>query len=498
MTQRIYDSRSASVRELEPREPGRIGMYVCGPTVQSAPHIGHLRSALAYDQIRRWLVASGFEVTLIRNVTDIDDKILQRSAESQATEQPEAWWALAYRVERQFNEAYDAIGVAAPTYEPRATANVQGMIDLTQRLIERGHAYQASDGSANVFFDTRSWQTYGELTRQSRDAMEPATDSEPLGKKDPRDFALWKAYRETEPRSAAWESPWGPGRPGWHIECSAMATRYLGNAFDIHGGGLDLRFPHHENELAQSAAAGDSFAKYWIHNGLVNTGGQKMSKSLGNSLFAADLLAAHRPIVLRYFLGSAQYRSVLEYSEQALDDAAAAFERIESFLTRAGHELGDRLAAPIGLFSGPEHETAPTLAQGELASVVPERFRDAMLDDFAVPQALAAVHDAVRAGNTAFDAGDVETATARARELVAMLGVLGLDPREAHWSARSPLSTHHPAVTALSSLVQGMLDERAAARAAKDFAKSDHLRDQLVAAGIEIEDTRDGARWSVQ
>ena len=277
MKQRIFDTRQQAVVDFEPLVSGEVGMYVCGPTVQSAPHVGHLRSALVYDQIRRWFEATGHQVTLIRNVTDIDDKILENARIAAEGGSKEPWWALAYRVERDFNVAYDAIGVLPPVYEPRATANVAEMVSLIETLIERGHAYQANDGTANVYFDTASWPQYGELTRQQREQMEHAADSEPVGKRDPRDFALWKAHRDHEPLSASWLSPWGRGRPGWHIECSAMATRYLGERFDIHGGGLDLRFPHHENELAQSAAAGHGFAQHWLHNGLVNTGGQKMS-----------------------------------------------------------------------------------------------------------------------------------------------------------------------------------------------------------------------------
>ncbi|WP_017793141.1 cysteine--tRNA ligase [Leucobacter salsicius] len=475
MKQRIYDSRAQALVDFAPREAGKVGMYVCGPTVQSAPHIGHLRSALVYDQMRRWFAVTGLDVTLIRNVTDIDDKILDNARIGQAAGGTEEWWALAYRVEREFTAAYEALGVLAPTYEPRATANIAEMIALIERLIERGHAYQVGDGTANVYFDTVSWAAYGELTRQQRDQMEDAADSESVGKRDPRDFALWKAYRDTEPASAAWASPWGPGRPGWHIECSAMATRYLGTEFDIHGGGLDLRFPHHENELAQSRAAGHEFAEHWVHNGLVNTGGQKMSKSLGNSLFAADLLASARPIVLRYFLGSAHYRSVLEFSDSSLTEAAAAFERIEGFLDRAGALLGGEVA------------------QREL----PEAFTAAMLDDFAIPQALAAVHEAVRAGNTAIDAGDVDVVLARAGEVVAMLGVLGLDPRAEQWAAGSGTSGDAAAGDALGSLIETLIAQRTEARANKDFATSDAIRDRLLDAGIALEDTPNQTRWSL-
>ncbi len=497
MKQRIYDSRQQAVVDFEPIVAGEVGMYVCGPTVQSAPHIGHLRSVLVYDQIRRWFAATGHRVTLIRNVTDIDDKILDNAAAQERQQElpdravpaggtaagPEQWWALAYRVERDFTASYDALGVLAPVYEPRATANIAQMVALIELLIERGHAYQAQDGTASVYFDTASWPEYGALTRQRREQMEDAADSEPLGKRDPRDFALWKAHREHEPISASWPSPWGRGRPGWHIECSAMATRYLGESFDIHGGGLDLRFPHHENELAQSAAAGQAFAKYWMHNGLVNTGGQKMSKSLGNSLFARDLLESARPIVLRYFLGSAHYRSVLEFSDDSLTEAAAAFSRIEGFLDRAGSSAEDALPAPM---------------RGTATSDdVPREFAAAMLDDFAVPQALAVLHGAVRSGNTAIDEGDAAAANARAAEVVAMLDVLGLDPRDEVWREGASGSGSAREQQALATLVGSMLAERRAAREARDFATSDAIRDRLTGAGIALEDRQNDTRWSL-
>ncbi len=497
MKQRIYDTRQQAVVDFEPIVPGEVGMYVCGPTVQSAPHIGHLRSALVYDQIRRWFAATGHRVTLIRNVTDIDDKILDNARVAEQDGGHEQWWALAYRVEREFNAAYDALGVLPPVYEPRATANIAEMVSLIELLIERGHAYQAQDGTASVYFDTASWPEYGVLTRQRREQMEDAADSDPAtaaGKRDPRDFALWKAHREHEPESASWPSPWGRGRPGWHIECSAMATRYLGEQFDIHGGGLDLRFPHHENELAQSAAAGHGFARHWLHNGLVNTGGQKMSKSLGNSLFAADLLAAARPIVLRYFLGSAHYRSVLEFSPESLEEAAAAFSRIEGFLERAETHLAGGAeelagAAEAALYLGP-------LNGGTTAEMLPRAFVDAMLDDFGMPQALAALHGAVRAGNTAIDEGDTASVRARGSEVVAMLDVLGLDPRDERWRTASGADTAREQ-QALGTLVEAMLVERRAARESRDFATGDAIRDRLAAAGIALEDTQNETRWSL-
>ncbi len=485
MNQRIYDTRRQDTVDFAPLVAGEVGMYVCGPTVQSAPHIGHLRSALVYDQIQRWFRATGNRVTLIRNVTDIDDKILVNAALAQQSGDTESWWALAYRIEREFTSAYAAIGVLPPTYEPRATANIAEMVALIERLIERGHAYQAEDGSSSVYFDTASWPEYGALTRQKREQMEDAADSEPVGKRDPRDFALWKAHREHEPESASWPAPWGRGRPGWHIECSARASRYLGEEFDIHGGGIDLRFPHHENELAQSSAAGQSFARYWLHNGLVNTGGQKMSKSLGNSLFAKDLLAAARPVVLRYWLGSAHYRSLLEYSATSLDEAAAAFERIEGFLERAETSLaaGGQLAPLDGRAT---------------VDMLPKPFVEAMFDDFGVPQALAALHGAVRAGNTAIDAGDSVAVATRGAEVVAMLDVLGIDPRDEQW-ADSTVADDAPSAarTALDALIAALIVERREAREAKDFATSDAIRDRLLAVGIALEDSPTETRWSM-
>jgi cysteinyl-tRNA synthetase len=466
VTIRLYDSRSQELRDFVPLVEGRVGFYVCGPTVQSAPHIGHLRSALAYDLWRRWFAYRGYRVTFVRNVTDIDDKILANTGEG------EEWWALAYRVEVEFTAGYRALGILPPTYEPRATASVPQMLELIQRLIDRGHAYVAGDGSGDVYFDTTSWPDYGALTRQRLADMAESADTPTRGKRDPRDFALWKGAKPEEPESAAWPAPWGSGRPGWHIECSAMSRRYLGPAFDIHGGGLDLRFPHHENELAQSTAAGDAFASYWVHNGLVAVEGQKMSKSLGNSVFAADVLGAARPIVVRYYLASAHYRSTIDYQPGSLAEAEAAFERIEGFLARTARALEGH---PAGL---------PQL---------PDAFAAAMDDDLGTPEAFAVLHESVRAGNAALDAGDL-TAAARARaEVVAMTEVLGIDPAAPEWATGGD----DAAAAALGVLVERLIDDRARARAERDFAQADRIRDELSAAGIALEDGADGTHWSV-
>ncbi|HTL40619.1 MAG TPA: cysteine--tRNA ligase [Pseudolysinimonas sp.] len=473
MTVRLYDTRTQGLRDFEPLVAGKVGMYVCGPTVQSSPHIGHLRSALAYDLWRRWLSHRGYDVTFVRNVTDIDDKILVNAGFDERTQQGEQWWALAYRVELEFTAGYNALGMLPPTYEPRATASVPQMQDMIARLIDAGHAYAAEDGSGDVYFDVKTWPAYGELTRQKLDDMADSPDAATRGKRDPRDFALWKGTKDGEPDSASWPAPWGAGRPGWHIECSAMSRRYLGPAFDIHGGGLDLRYPHHENELAQSSAAGDAFATYWVHNGLVNIEGQKMSKSLGNSVYASELLADARPVVVRYYLASAHYRSNMDYHHGALAEAEAAFARIEGFLDRASSALEG--------------------SAGALPGVIPAAFGDAMDDDLNVPQALAVLHETVRAGNVALDAGDLGTAGRLREEVLAMTGVLGVNPHDPRWAQAGDGA----ADAALGTLVQRLIDDRARAREAKDFAAADRIRDELTAAGIALDDTPGGTRWSL-
>ena len=468
MTLHLHDSAAGAVREFAPLVPGQVGIYVCGATPQGSPHLGHVRAQVAFDVLRRWLTRSGYAVTMVRNVTDIDDKILTKAAEA-GTE----WWAHAYRFEREFAAAYDALGVLPATVEPRATGHVPEMVDLISRLIERGHAYAAGDGSGDVYFDVRSWPSYGELTHQKLDDMEPAGDADPRGKRDPRDFALWKGRKDGEPATASWPTPWGPGRPGWHLECSAMAGRYLGPRFDIHGGGLDLRFPHHENEQAQSRAAGDGFANHWLHNYFVTMSGEKMSKSLGNVLGVPHLLQSHRGVVLRYYLVAGHYRTHLEYSENSLVEAEAAYSRLEGFLRRAAERLG----------------------RPDVADVSAE-FAAAMDDDMATPTALAVLHDTARAGNSALAAGDDAALRVASEQVRAGLDVLGLDPFAEPWASQAGGSD--TARTALDVLVRARLDDRATARAARDFATADAVRDSLKDAGIVIEDTPTGARWVLE
>ncbi|WP_237242462.1 cysteine--tRNA ligase [Rothia nasimurium] len=474
MTLRFYDSATASVRDFTPVHPGEARIYYCGATVQGAPHIGHVRSGLVFDQLSRWLTYRGYKVTTVRNVTDIDDKILVNSTASFEPdftgEHPaEEWWALAYRFERVFGAAYASLNIAPPTYEPRATGHIPEMFALIQRLIDRGHAYPATDGCGDVYFDVRSWENYGALTRQKIDDMQDAPDADPRGKRDPRDFALWKAYKEGEPVTASWDSPWGKGRPGWHLECSAMAGKYLGETFDIHGGGLDLRFPHHENEMAQSQAAGYGFANFWMHNGLVNYEGEKMSKSIGNIITPAQMLEAARPLVVRYYLGQAHYRSVLDYHPTSLEEARVAVERVEAFLAATRDYHREDVA-------------------------VPEAFAEAMDDDLNIPKALAALHAGVRAGNAALAAG--ESAQDAAEQVYAMAKVLGLV--ELMSFSQAGAAANEPGEhAALDSLIQTMLTQRAEAREAKDWARADQIRDALAAAGITVKDGASGSTWSL-
>ena len=471
MTLRLFDTATRQVSDFVPLTAGEVGIYLCGATVQAPPHIGHLRSGVAFDVLVRWLRRTGHRVTMVRNVTDIDDKILAKAADA-----GEPWWAWAATNERAFTAAYDALGVLPPSYEPRATGHIPGMVELMARLIERGHAYAADTG--DVYFDVASFPEYGSLTNQRVEDMVPAPDAAPEGsdKRDPRDFALWKAHKPGEPETASWDTPYGRGRPGWHLECSAMSLRYLGEGFDIHGGGLDLRFPHHENEQAQSRAAGYPFARYWLHNGWVTQGGAKMSKSLGNGLLVTAVLATTRPAVLRYAMTAVQYRSMLEWSDATLVEAEATWDRLAGFVERAAEKVG-------------------VADDDEVAKVeLPADFVAAMDDDLNVPAALAVVHEHLRAGNTALAAGDLDGARTAMVVLRAMLDVLGLDPGGAQWRSRGADERY---AAALEAVVAAELEARAAARAARDFATSDAIRDRLAAAGVVVEDSPTGARWSL-
>lgn len=517
----LYDTASHQVSHFVPLKPGEVGIYVCGATVQSSPHIGHIRAAVAFDIVRRWFLKLGYKVTFVRNVTDIDDKILDKAAAA-----GQRWWARAYYYEREFTEAYNTLGVLPPTVEPRATGHMSDMIDLIQRILDNGHGYVVTDAdgkpTGNVYFDVASWPHYGELTHQKQtsevdeaaavaDRMGPSVDAtgadkynpvDPADaspdKHDPRDFALWKAPKDTDPEDARWSTPFGVGRPGWHIECSAMSHRYLGDGFDIHGGGLDLRFPHHENEMAQTRAAGYPSAARWMHSAWVTAKGEKMSKSLGTGLSVPSVLAEHSAWVVRYALGSVQYRSMLEWSDQALVEAQAAYDRVSNFIERAGVALGGQ----------PSREEVTAVSADDL----PADFVAAMNDDVNVSGATAVIFTAIRSGNTLLsqlaDRADSETAKAEVREALlavrAMLDTLGLDPLAEPWVSAGAAggaadgTAESPEHAALEALIAEQLNARAEARKAKDFAKADQIRDALTEAGIAIEDGPQGSTWSLK
>lgn len=518
----LYDTASHQVSHFVPLKPGEVGIYVCGATVQSSPHIGHIRAAVAFDIVRRWFLKLGYKVTFVRNVTDIDDKILDKAAAA-----GQHWWARAYYYEREFTEAYNTLGVLPPTAEPRATGHMSDMIDLIQRILDNGHGYVVTDAdgkpTGNVYFDVASWPHYGELTHQKQtsevdeaaavaDRMGPSVDAtgadkynpvDPADvspdKHDPRDFALWKSPKDTDPEDARWSTPFGVGRPGWHIECSAMSHRYLGDGFDIHGGGLDLRFPHHENEMAQTCAAGYPSAARWMHSAWVTAKGEKMSKSLGTGLSVPSVLAEHSAWVVRYALGSVQYRSMLEWSDQALVEAQAAYDRVSNFIERAGVALGDLK---------PNRDEITAVPADDL----PADFVAAMNDDVNVSGATAAIFTAIRSGNTLLsqlaDRADSETAKAEVREALlavrAMLDTLGLDPLAEPWVSAGVAggaadgTAESPEHAALEALIAEQLNARAEARKAKDFAKADQIRDALTEAGIAIEDGPQGSTWSLK
>ena len=468
MSFHLYDSAQRRVVEFQPLEPGKVSIYCCGATVQSAPHLGHVRKEVNFDVLSRWLERSGYQVTMVTNVTDIDDKILAKSAEA-----GRPWWAHAYLFEDAFHSAFRALGVRRPTYEPRATGHVPEMIELMATLIDAGHAYAADDGSGDVYFDVQSWPAYGELSGMKVDEMEAAQDADPRGKRDPRDFALWKGAKPGDPESASWETPWGRGRPGWHLECSAMAGKYLGDAFDIHGGGIDLRFPHHENEIAQSKAAGRPFASYWMHNAWVTMAGEKMSKSLGNTADVLAAVATHGGRAVRLYLAGPHYRSAIELSEASLAESAAQLARIDSFLDRTRQ-----------------------LTEDAVSGDVPTAFAEAMDDDLGTPAALAVVFTTIKEGNIALDAGQEAEARAAALAVRAMLDVFGLDPAAPEWAHEAGAGSDLTPV--VDGLVSALLDQRAAARARKDWAAADAIRDQLAVLGLKVTDTPDGPRWSLE
>jgi cysteinyl-tRNA synthetase len=449
---KIYNSLTRAKETFMPISPGRAGMYVCGMTVYDYCHLGHARFMVVFDIARRWLSTCGFDVTYVRNITDIDDKIIRRAAENR-----ESIDTLTERFIRAMNEDTAALGVLKPDFEPRATENVPQMIALIGQLVDRGFAYQAANG--DVFYSVRQFRGYGKLSGKSLDELQAGERVEvDLNKRDPLDFVLWKSAKPGEP---AWDSPWGRGRPGWHIECSAMSERYLGAHFDIHGGGQDLQFPHHENEIAQSEGAhGHVFVNYWMHNGFVRIDDEKMSKSLGNFLTVREVLERYDAEVVRFFIARAHYRSPLNYSDQHLDDAKGALTRLYTALKTLPIENGAI----------------------DWSEPHPKRFREAMNDDFNTAEAVAVLFDLANEVNR----GASQSAAAQLRGLGALLGLLQREPA-AFLQGRGAELT--------SSAIERRMAARLAARKAKNFAESDRIRDELLAAGIILEDGPSGTTW---
>ena len=454
---KLYNDLTRQKEEFQPLEPGKARMYVCGMTVYDLCHLGHARVMVVFDVVARYLRARGYDVTYIRNITDIDDKIIQR-----ANANGEPFHALTERFIQAMHEDSDALGVLPPDAEPKATDHIGEIVEMIERLIANGHAYVAANG--DVYYDVRSFPEYGKLSGKSIDDLESGARVEPgEAKRDPLDFALWKTAKPGEP---AWASPWGQGRPGWHIECSAMSTKALGDTFDIHGGGADLTFPHHENEIAQSeGATGHPFVKYWLHNGFVRINDEKMSKSLGNFFTVREILTRYRPEEVRYFILTSQYRSPLNYDEDHLEQARAALTRFYTALR------GLPAADPAG------------------AEAFAERFYAAMDDDFNTPEALAVLFDLAREINRVRkeDQAGAAALAAELRRLGDVLGILQDDPEDyLRGDAAGELA---------DAEIDALIEQRLAARKARNWAEADRIRDQLKAQGILLEDGPQGTTW---
>ena len=487
MSIQIYNTRTGDKTELKPLDENHVKMYVCGITAYDYCHIGHARSALAFDMIYRYLLYRGYKVTYVRNFTDIDDKIINRALE-QGTSTEE----LSERFIRMFHEDMAQLGVASPTVEPKATEHVQEIIDMIQGLIDKEMAYRV-DG--DVYYAVDKFEDYGVLSRRSLDDMQAGARIEVNEKKrNPMDFALWKSSKPGEP---TWDSPWGPGRPGWHIECSAMSKKYLGDSFDIHGGGKDLIFPHHENEIAQSMGATDSpFVNIWVHHGFVTIKDEKMSKSLGNFLTIRDVLERFSPEGLRLFVFSTHYRSPLNYSEAAIQDSEAGLERLYGCLAEIARlpESGDEGKSSV-------------IAKKDMAKLtgLEERFQKVMDNDFNTAQAIAQLFDTVKILNKVIRALPVEpsqndlevlrnTAT-KIKELAGIMGLLVEDPVEHTRAIQNKLLQK---LDIENDAIERLIQERSLARQNKDWARGDAIRDELLAKGVELKDGPEGTTWKVK
>ena len=479
MTIRIYESRRREVVDLDPRDEGRISMYVCGPTVYNLIHVGNARTFVWYDQLRRYLEYRGYEVTYVMNYTDVDDKIIERAKiEGIPTE------GVTTKYTQAFEEDMSALGTEPASLVVRATDHIGGMVEAIQGLIDKGLAYEA-DG--DVWFAVEKFDGYGKLSGRSLDDMRAGDRIEPSpGKKHPLDFALWKSAKEGEP---SWESPWGPGRPGWHIECSVMSSKYLGMGFDIHGGGRDLIFPHHENELAQAEGLfGGQFVRNWVHAGLVQMESEKMSKSLGNIVLAHDVAEQYGGETARYWMLASSLRSQAVFSDDTLDDAARSLERWRTFLEAARHALGDDAPTPSSSYRRRLGDSAPEGVGAEFIS----RFLAAMDDDLNSAQAFAAIHDLVREGNRMIEGaqrGDEAERKSLAGILEVFLELTGV--------LNFRLESKAEDSNLVGGLVEYLLELRESARSERAFERADEIRDRLTQLGVAIEDTPAGPRWRV-
>ncbi len=487
MSLRLYNTLSGEKEQFIPRVPGKVGMYVCGVTVYDFCHIGHARAGIVFDMIYRYLCFSGYDVTYVRNYTDIDDKIINR-----ANQEGTDYRTIADRYITTFDEDMDRLGMLRPTIEPKATDHIDDIIAIILSLIKNGHAYAADK---DVYFAVESFPEYLKLSgRNLEDMLAGARVDVDERKRNPMDFALWKGSKPGEPW---WESPWGKGRPGWHIECSAMSMRFLGPSFDIHGGGKDLVFPHHENEIAQSECAnGCQFVKYWLHNGFVNINSEKMSKSLGNFFTIREVLELFDPETLRFFILQAHYRSPLDYSDQNLYEAQAGLSRIYEALAGLDKALAESADETAQIPSAAEFE--------EKVTVLMPRFREAMDDDFNTAQALGVLFDTVRTLNRFLAEGGGKSSAGRSlleqlKGSVAEIGtVLGLFlTRPADWLAARAAEKAQQLVISAEE-IEALLAERAEARKNKDFKRSDEIRDLLLAQNIQLLDTPQGTSWKVK
>ncbi len=477
MAMRVYNSLGKKKELFEPLVPGKVRMYVCGPTVYDSSHIGHARSVVVFDVIVRYLKAKGFDVTYVRNFTDVDDKIIDKANQLGIDSQE-----VAERFIKEFHEDMDALNVERATIEPKATEHISQIIQFIEKLIKKGFAYQIN---GDVYYSVENFKEYGKLSGRKLEDMEAGARVEIDERKhNPFDFVLWKSSKPGEP---AWESPWGKGRPGWHIECSAMSNEYLGETFDIHGGGKDLNFPHHENEIAQSEAIfGKPFVKYWIHNGFVNIDQEKMSKSLGNFLMIKDVIETYHPEVVRLFLLSNHYRSPIDFTDKAMDEARSGLDKIYAFLERAEEK--------IGLISDQDVETGDCW----------QRFSEAMDDDFNSARGIGILFDIVRSTNRLLDQHQdnlsqkiKKTIQSNRSDILKIGNVLGIlmEPPKVYFDKKRFQGLEQKSID--PDVIDKMVKEREEARKTKDWEKADQIRKQLDDMNIIIEDRPDGTIWKI-